>query len=461
MQYTDYKSMLAQQRQFFATGATLPVSFRLAQLKKLKLLLKTHETEITDALKKDLHKSPVEALITEIILLNDEIDFMIKHLKKWTRPTKTKTPFPLLWPGRSTIHYEPYGTVLIIAPWNYPVLLNLSPLAGAISAGNCAIIKPSEIATHSQDLIVKLIQHYFPPDYITTVTGGPDEINQLLQEKFDYIFFTGSTKVGRCIMEAAAKHLTPVTLELGGKTPCIIDETADLDFAARRIIWGKMTNAGQTCIAPDYVYVHHSRQQALMNKLKQTIKEFFGDDPEKSTSFGRIINQKHFTRLSTLLQNTNILVGGQSNAESCYIAPTLIATSSWDEPIMQQEIFGPLLPILSFNDLDEVIHMIQSQPKPLALYYFTKNKQHEKNILRRVSFGGGCINDCLLHIANYHFPFGGVGASGMGGYHGKDSFDLFSHRKSIYKKTYPFEIRLEYPPYSNKKLWWLRQLLKL
>ncbi len=452
--------MMNQQRRYFATGATLPVAFRIEQLKKLKSLLAKYEVDITEALNKDLHKSAMESVMTELILVVEEINFIIKHLKKWSRPTKVTTPFPLLWPGRSRIYYEPYGSVLIIAPWNYPIMLSLSPLVGAISAGNCAVIKPSEIATHSQNIIAQLINDHFPPEYISVVKGGPDEVTQLLQEKFDYIFFTGGAQIGKIIMQAAAKHLTPITLELGGKSPCIVDETANLDFAARRIIRGKMMNAGQTCIAPDYLYVHHSRKEALINKLRDTIIKFYGNDPENSESFGRIIDQKHFDRLTGLLKTANILYGGKTNASTRYISPTLIETASWNEPVMQQEIFGPLLPILTYDKFDDIIHPIKSQPKPLALYLFSKNKNHETSLLRQLSFGGGCMNDCLLHIANYYFPFGGIGASGMGGYHGKYSFELFSHQKSIYKKTWPLEMKLEYPPFSLKKLKWLRRLLR-
>lgn len=461
MQDADFELITDKQRHFFATGATKPLVFRIKQLKILKSLLEQNEKDILEALKKDLYKSTMEAVITEFILITDEINFVIKHLKKWAKPRKVSTPFPSLWPGRSYSYFEPYGSVLIISPWNYPLFLTMSPLLGAISAGNCAVIKPSEIAKHTQDIIVKLIKQYFPPEYITTVTGGPEKVTQLLNQSFDYIFFTGSTQVGKTIMEAAAKHLTPVTLELGGKSPCIVDETADLDYAARRIIWGKMINAGQTCIAPDYLYVHHSCQQALITKLKQTIKQFFGDKPETSESYARIISDKHFERLSGLMEKSTILFGGAKEAATRYIEPTLIAASSRDEPIMQQEIFGPLLPILSYDQLDHVIQDIRSQSKPLALYLFTKNKNCERTILRDLSFGGGCINDCLLQIANYHFSFGGVGASGMGSYHGQTSFELFSHCKNIYKKTWLIDIKLAYPPYSNKKLWWIKQLLKL
>ena len=460
MSHPDFKTLLDQQHQFFATGATLPIDFRIEQLKRLKSLLQTHESEIADALKKDLHKASMEAIFTEVLLVIKELDVVIKHLKKWMRPRKIPTPF-FMWPGRSEIQFEPYGSVLIISPWNYPFMLIMSPLIGAISAGNCVILKPSEIAVHTENLITRLIATYFSPNYIAAVKGGPDEVNQLLKEQIDYIFFTGSPQIGKIIMEAAAKTLTPVTLELGGKSPCIVDETADLDFAARRIAWAKTLNAGQVCIAPDYLYVHAACKEALVKKLQQTLIQFFSDNPQKSENYCRIINKKHFDRLTKLMHSGNILFGGQANEDELYIAPTLMDGITWSDPIMQEEIFGPILPILTYEKLDDVIHVIKSHPKPLALYLFTKNKEHEKQILNHLSFGGGCINDCIAQIANPHLPFGGVGNSGIGRYHGQYSFETFSHCKSIYKKRILIETKLEYPPYSNKKLGWIRKLLKI
>lgn len=457
----NFKTLLEQQRSYFARGATLSLDFRIKQLKLLKSLLQQHESDITEALKRDLNKSSTEAILSEIILVTDEIDFIIKHLKNWIRPQKVSTPFPTLWPGKSYIHSEPYGSVLIIGPWNYPFMLIMSPLIGAIAAGNCAVVKPSEIANHTQDIILKLINEHFPPEYIVAVKGGHDEVTQLLQEKFDYIFFTGGTQIGKIIMEAAAKHLTPLTLELGGKSPCIVDESANLDFAARRIAWAKTTNAGQVCIAPDYLYVHRKNKDAFIEKLKNTIQQFYGDDAETSSSYGRIINRKHFDRLSALMQNGKIIFGGKTNADNLYIAPTFIENLSWDDPIMQEEIFGPLLPIIPYDNIEEVIHHVKARSKPLALYLFTQDKNNEQKILDHISFGGGCVNDCIMHVANVNLPFGGVGMSGMGNYHGKFSFETFSHRKSIYKKTMCFDLKLEYPPYSAKKLWWIKQLFKL
>ena len=454
----NYKTILDKQQQFFASGETLSYAFRIEQLQKLKSILSTHENEIADALKKDLNKAPMEALVNEIFLVLDEIDYIIKRLKKWMKPQSVSTPFPILWPGHSKIYSEPYGSVLIIGPWNYPFLLILSPLIGAISAGNCVVLKPSDVATHTENLLIELINHHFASHYIAAVKANTAEMQLLLQEKFDYLFFTGGTQIGKVVMEAAAKHLTPVTLELGGKSPCIVDETATLAFAARRIAWAKTTNAGQVCIAPDYLYVHRSQKDTLVKEIKTVLENYYGDNPETSDSYARIINKKHFDRLTNLMQKGNILFGGQTNPETLYIAPTLIDGVSWDDPIMQEEIFGPILPIITYDSFDEMIQLIKQKPKPLALYLFTNNKQHEEKIISHVSFGGGCINDCIMHVANMHLPFGGVGSSGMGGYHGKYSFDTFSHRKSIYKKSMLFDLKLEYPPYSERKLWWVRKL---
>lgn len=457
----SYQSIISKQREFFATGKTLSLDFRIEQLKKLKTLIQVHEADINEALLADLHKAPAEAYISEIMIVIEEIDYILKNLPTWIKPRKASTPFPLLFPGRSYVYHEPHGVALIIAPWNYPFQLIMSPLIGAICAGNCAIIKPSELAANTANIITKIINDNFSADYITAINADPTETNLLLQEKFDYIFFTGGMQIGKIIMAAAAKHLTPVTLELGGKSPCIIDETADLDFAARRIVWGKFMNAGQTCIAPDYLYVHHSCKETLIEKLKETIKQFYGTDAKTSNSYGRIINQKHFARLNKLMQAGTIEYGGETDTQERYIAPTIFAGITWNDAIMQEEIFGPLLPILSYTTLDEVIYAINSHPKPLALYLFTNDKMTENKILNTVSFGGGCVNDCLLQIANYHLPFGGVGASGIGNYHGFNSFAAFSHCKGIYKKSWLFDIKLEYPPFSARKLRWLKCLLKL
>jgi aldehyde dehydrogenase (NAD+) len=458
---TTIQTILTSQRQFFASGKTLDISFRIEQLKKLKSILVTHEAEIAAALKKDLNKSEMEGIVSEVLLVTEELDYIIKNLKSWTRPQKVPSPFPLCWPGRSTIQYQPYGSVLIIGPWNYPFMLVISPLIGAMCAGNCAIIKPSELASHTQNLILKLINQNFPSEYIVAIPANSQEMNILLKEKFDYIFFTGGTQIGKIIMQAAAQHLTPVTLELGGKSPCIVDETANLDFAARRIIWAKLMNAGQVCLAPDYLFVHSSCKNALIDKLKQAIIRFYGENPEKSASYCRIINKKHFERIKKLMAAGNILFGGQTNEDDLYISPTLIDSISFSDPIMQEEIFGPLLPIISYDKTEELITAIKTLAKPLALYLFTKNKIFEKTILEKISFGGGCVNDCVLQVANYHLPFGGVGDSGIGSYHGKYSLETFSHRKSIFTKSWMIDIDLAYPPYTARKLSWLKRLISL
>ena len=454
----DVSMMIHQQRYFFETGITLPITFRIQQLELLKSILQTHEAEIITALKLDLNKAPNESMLTELLLIKKEIEYVIKHLKKWARPKKVFTPL-FLWPGRSVIRSEPYGIVLIIAPWNYPFMLTISPLIGAISAGNCVVVKPSEIAVHTHELILNLIQKYFPSEYICALSAAPNQMPAILSEKFDYIFFTGSTKIGKLVMEAAAKQLTPVTLELGGKNPCIVDETANLNFAARRIVWAKFLNAGQTCIAPDYLYIHINCKQALLKKIIATIEQFYSPHPETSNSYSRVINKHHFQRLTALSQCGNILYGGKIDQEKLYISPTLLDNITWSDPIMQEEIFGPLLPILTYEHINQVIAEIKSRPKPLAAYLFTQNKTNEIKFLSQFSSGGFCINDCLTQFVNYYLPFGGIGQSGMGRYHGKTSFKTFSHYKSIYKKTILIDTKFEYPPYSNRKLKWVRRLI--
>ncbi|MFZ2314616.1 MAG: aldehyde dehydrogenase [Gammaproteobacteria bacterium] len=452
--------LLEQQREFFASNTTKSIPFRIEQLKNLKKMLVTHESDILLALQMDLNKSFSESMMSEVLLILKEIDYAIKHLKQWSRPKKVKTPL-LLFPGKSYIHTEPYGCTLIMSPWNYPIMLSFSPLIGAISAGNCAILKPSEVAPYTQHVIVELISKWFDPRHITALNLDATQTEQLLENQFDYIFFTGSTHIGKKIMSAAAKHLTPVTLELGGKSPCIVDETADLDFAARRIIWAKMLNAGQTCIAPDYLYVQQSCKEELVEKLRSVLQDFYGSDPERSTSFGRIINQKHLERLSHLLKAGNIIQGGKVDVETQYIAPTLIDNISWQDPIMQEEIFGPILPILTFDKIEILIANLKMQAKPLALYLFSSNQQTQQLVTDELSFGGGCINDCIMQVANHYLPFGGVGMSGMGGYHGEHSFQAFSHGKSIYRKSWLLDAKLEYPPFSEKKLRWVKWLFSI
>lgn len=457
----DYQTLLQKQRAFFASGETRSLSFRLTQLKKIKSLLKEHQAELQDALKKDLHRSCMESFLSEFLLLDDELDYIIKNLPRWVKPQKVSSPFPIAFPGKSTIHAEPYGSVLIMGAWNFPLEITLSPLIGAISAGNCVVLKPSEVAVHTEKVLSQILQKHFNEAFLAVVTGGPDVAKALLNEKWDYLFFTGNEKIGKIVAQEAAKHLTPITLELGGKNPCIVDETANLDFAARRIIRAKMMNAGQLCLAPDYLLVHSSCKVELIKKLKYHLHEFYGQNPKQSESFGRIINTKHFDRLTPLLEQGTILVGGDKDKTDLYIAPTLMDDLSWEDGIMQEEIFGPILPIMTYTDFDSMITILKNRPKPLALYLFTRQKEHEGMVINQLSFGGGCINDCLLQHTNNHLPFGGVGQSGIGRYHGRFSFDTFSHHKGIYKRGLAMDVKLEYPPYTDTKYKWIKRLFKM
>lgn len=461
MDITALKSILTKQHEFFSTGATLNYEFRKQHLLTLKSLIKNHVTDIALVLKKDLGKPIEEGIFHEVLLVEKEIDYILRHLKSWMKPQKIHTPFPFLWPARSEIRKEPYGITFIIGPWNYPFLLLFSPLMGAIAAGNCAILKPSEHATHTESLVCELIEKYFPQHYIATIKATANDMELILKEKFDYLFFTGGTAIGKKIMQAASQHLTPVTLELGGKSPCIVDDSANIPFAAHRIAWGKTCNAGQTCIAPDYIYVARNKKDELIKELQKTFQRFFGNDCKQSLNYGRIIDKRHFDRLINLLTNAKIIAGGEYDASTLYISPTLIEVTDFNAPIMQEEIFGPLLPILIFDDIETVIHTLKQKEKPLALYLFSNNNTQQQRILNELSFGSACINDCLLQIANYYLPFGGVGMSGMGAYHGKYSFDTFSHTKSVYYKKFSFEAKIEYPPYSKTKLKWLRRLMRV
>jgi len=454
----DISSLVFNQKEYFKKGETKSIAFRVNQLQSLKHSIQKNEKNIINALKKDLNKSEKEAYMTEIGVLLEEISFMIKHLRKWMKPKRAKTPITHFG-AKSIIYPEPYGTVLIIAPWNYPFQLAISPLIGAIAAGNTAIIKPSELTPNVSRLLSKIMKDTFRNEYITVVEGGVDASQALLQENFDYIFFTGSVPVGKIIMKEASKHLTPVTLELGGKSPVIVDHTANLDLAAKRIVWGKFLNAGQTCIAPDYLFVHDGIKDTLIDKMKLYINNFYGKSPLDNEQYSSIVNERHFHRVSRFLQDGKIIVGGEKDVKQLKISPTIMDEVTWDDPVMQEEIFGPVLPILSFTNLEEVINTINSHPKPLALYLFTENHSVEKQLLSNVSFGGGCINDTILHVASPYLPFGGVGNSGIGSYHGKKSFDTFTHYKSVLKQTTLFDISLRYPNAKNA-LKWIRLLLK-
>ena len=447
---------IAKQYDFFNTGETKNTAFRLRQLKTLRQAIIEHEAKIFEALKADLRKPVVEAYSSEILIVIKEIDYAIKRLKLWTKPKQAATSWQM-FPSSAKSYPEPLGVVLIIGAWNYPVQLNILPLVGAIAAGNCAVIKPSEMAPHTSRVIAEIIEKHFAPEYITVVEGGVETSQKLLKEKFNHIFFTGGKAIGKIVMEEAAKHLTPVTLELGGKSPCIVDIESDLQISARRITWGKFFNAGQSCVAPDYLLVNKRIKENLLNNLEKCLKEFYGDRPASSPNYARIINQKHYERLVKFLEG-DIWIGGESNPDEYYIAPTVIDNVSWEDPVMEEEIFGPILPVIEYTDISEAIALINSRQKPLALYLFSKNKNLQKRVLQETSSGGVCINDTMKHLFVSSLPFGGVGESGIGSYHGKASFDTFSHYKSVLHRSFLFDLKLLYAPYEGK-LPWLRRLL--
>ncbi|MGD9058141.1 MAG: aldehyde dehydrogenase [Desulfobacterales bacterium] len=454
----EIKQILADQKKFFQSGRTKDFEFRLQNLARLKDAIVQNEASIFKALNADLSKSTYESYLSEVGVVLNEIRLARRKLKSWSRPRRARTPF-VLWVGSSRIYYEPYGTALIIAPWNYPFQLAIAPLIGSMAAGNCSVLKPSEYAPHTAAILSQIIGSHFDNSYLAIIEGDAQVGEALLREHFDYIFFTGSVTVGKMVMAAAARHLTPVTLELGGKSPCIVDQDANIDQAARRIVFGKFLNAGQTCIAPDYLLVHASNTQRLREHIEKYVQRFYGENPQKSPDYARIINRRHFDRLVALLDGSHILFGGQNDPEDLYIAPTLIEDPGWEHPIMREEIFGPILPLLAFDDLAEVVNLLNSRPKPLALYVFSNRPQNYQKVIQTVSFGSGCINDTVVHFANSHLPFGGVGNSGMGNYHGKASFEAFSRQKGILKKSFAYEPPLRYPPYENK-LAILRKILR-
>lgn len=457
MEKKQLDELVEKQFNFFNSHETKDIAFRKAALHKLKLALITNEKELMQTLWIDLHKSSFETYAHELGQVLNEIDVQIRNLKRWSKPTKKRTPLALL-PSRSRIFKEPYGNVLIISPWNYPLLLLIHPLIGAIAAGNTVVLKPSPYLKAYSEFIEKLIHETFPKKYIAVVQGGR-EVNQLLlQKKWDYIFFTGSTYLGKIVMKAAADNLTPVTLELGGKSPCIVDEDANLKLAAKRIVWGKFINAGQTCVAPDYLLVHQKVKAQLLEFIKEEITNSYGENPVGSPDLCRIVNDSSFERLSEYLKDGEIVAGGETDAKVRFIAPTIIDNVEPHFPIMQEEIFGPLLPVMTFQKLDQAIDYVNSCDKPLAFYYFSNDLKKAKSVIRQTSSGGGCINDTIIHIANDRLPFGGVGNSGMGKYHGKYSFDTFSNQRSMVFSSRWIDIPIKYPPYG-KKLRWVKKLL--
>ncbi|MBS4173030.1 aldehyde dehydrogenase [Bacillus sp. FJAT-49736] len=444
----NYHLLIKKQKNFFLTNKTKDIEFRINALTRLRSAIIANEKELMAALKSDLNKSEFDAYSTEIGVVLEEIRFILRNLKSWIKPKKVKTPITHIG-SKSYIYSEPYGVALIIAPWNYPFQLAIAPLIGAIAAGNCAVIKPSELTPSTSKLIASLINKIYPEEYVSVVLGGVETSTALLQEKADYIFFTGSVPVGRIIMEAAAKNLTPLTLELGGKSPCIVHEDAKLKLAAKRIAWGKFMNAGQTCIAPDYLYLHQNIKKEFLAHLKDAIMELYGLQPLQNEHFTHIVSEKHFSRLTSFLTNGEIRVGGNIDHEKLKIEPTVLTNISWEDPVMEDEIFGPILPVLEYTNLTDIINEIRKHPKPLSLYLFTESNYVQREILNNLSFGGGCVNDTVYHFASPYLPFGGVGNSGIGAYHGKGSFDTFSHQKSILKQTTLFDIPVRYPNVKN------------
>ncbi len=450
-------TLVTDQRSYFHTGAARSLSFRLEALGKLQKAIREQENLLCNALFKDLGKAPVESYMTELGMVLDEIRFHQKHLGRWMREKRVPTPLSQ-FPSKSFVSPEPHGVTLIMAPWNYPVQLCLEPLVGAISAGNCAIVKPSAYAPATSAAIAKLLGEIYPPEYVAVIQGGRAENSALLEERFDYIFFTGSVAVGKTVMAAAARHLTPVTLELGGKSPVIVDRTANLKLAARRIAFGKVLNAGQTCVEPDYLFLEKGLLDAFLLEYRNALKEFFPDG--SLSEMPHIISEKHFCRVINLMKPENTVIGGGSNPHIRQIEPAVLTGVTPDSPIMQEEIFGPVLPVMIYEDLEECINYIRSHEKPLALYLFTSSKETEKRILSTCSFGGGCINDTIIHLATPHMGFGGIGASGMGSYHGYESFRTFSHFRSIVKKSTLLDLPMRYHPYTASKDRMIRMFLK-
>lgn len=456
----NIEAIVADQDKLFRTGATRSLAFRRKQLQRLKEAIRKNESAMFEALQQDLGKSAYESYLSEIGFVLDEIRFTLPRLSGWMKPRRVRTPL-LGFPGTSRRVPEPYGRVLIIAPWNYPILLALSPLIGAIAAGNCCVLKPPELAPGTSAILAKIVIETFAPEYITVVEGGPEASIALLDTRFDKIFFTGSTNIGRKVMASAARHLTPVTLELGGKSPCIVAGDADLVLASRRIVWGKFLNTGQTCMAPDFLLVHNSIKAPLLANILSDIRSFFGEAPRLSPDYGRIISQAHFDRLAGLIDacKGTLVTGGDREQETRYIAPTVLDDVDWDDPIMEGEIFGPLLPVITYDSIASVKEKISRRPKPLAFYLFTKDRKLEHQLVTNLSFGGACINDTLLHMATPYLPFGGVGDSGTE-YHGKASFDTFSHTKSVMKRYFFPEPPVRYPPYQKRSWRLLRWLLR-
>lgn len=459
MDIKEAESILKKQQDYFATGATLPVSARKDALKRLYNAIGEYEERIYAALKQDLGKSKSESYMCEVGLVKSEISYMLRHVSRFTKERRVRTPLAN-YVSRSFEKPSPYGCVLIMSPWNYPFLLTIDPLVDAIAAGNTAVLKPSAYAPFTAEVMTEMIKSCFAPEYVTVVNGGRAENACLLGMDFDYIFFTGGKVVGREVMRHAAEHLVPLTLELGGKSPCIVDKSADIALAAKRIVFGKFVNCGQTCVAPDYIYCDRSVKDELIRELKKQIRLQYGDEPLKNENYGKIINAKHFTRICGLIDSQKTVVGGESDETALKIAPTVMDSVTWDDAVMGEEIFGPVLPILTYSSLEEAVKKIRSMPCPLALYIFSSDKSNIRYLKDRVSFGGGCINDTLIHLATSEMGFGGVGESGMGAYHGKRGFDTFTHIKSMVDKKTFLDLPIRYQPYSGVKDKLIRMFLK-
>ncbi len=455
----DIQALVLAQRAHFQTGATLPLSARRAALKALHQAIQERERDITAALAADLNKSPAESYMCEIGMTLSELRYAEKHLGRWMRDRHVPTPLSQFHAKSFTV-CDPYGVVLIMSPWNYPFMLTMDPLIGAIAAGNCCVVKPSAYSPATSAVIQEILSQCFPTEYVAVVEGGRAENQALLEQKFDYIFFTGSVAVGKEVMTKAAAHLTPVTLELGGKSPCVVDRSAKLDLAAKRLVFGKLLNCGQTCVAPDYVLIDKAVKDAFIASLKKWMTAMYGSDPLDNQGYVRMINQKHFDRVMGLIDQDKVVYGGKGDPETRKIQPTILDGVSPEDPVMQEEIFGPLLPILTYDTIQQAQDFINSRPHPLALYLFSEDKAVQERFLRRVPFGGGCINDTIIHLATSRMGFGGVGDSGMGSYHGKESFNTFSRRKSIVKKSTWLDLSLRYAPYSPKQEKMLRFFLK-
>ncbi len=444
----EIQNLLEMQRKFYKSGATISVNFRIEQLKKLYTAIKKYENEINEALKSDLGKSQFEGFMCETGLVLSEISYMIHHTKKFAKKHTVHTPLTQ-FASHSYTQAVPYGNTLIMSPWNYPFLLTIDPLVDAIAAGNTVIVKPSAYSPETSKMMEKIIKECFNPEYVAVVTGGRAENTALLEQKFDFIFFTGSQAVGKEVLRHATENLTPVVLELGGKSPCIVDKTANIKLAAKRIVFGKFLNCGQTCVAPDYILCERSIKDEFVKEVVKQIKQQFGDMPLENKNYGKIVNEKHFTRLCGLIDENKVVFGGECNAKTCRIAPTVMVDVTEEDAVMGEEIFGPIMPILTFDSFEQVMDDLKEKDKPLALYIFSADKKHIKRVTTELSYGGGCVNDVVIHLATSEMGFGGVGESGMGSYHGKVGFDAFSHTKSIVDKKTWMDMPMRYQPYSN------------